>query len=90
MVQLINLCKGRTTCERYGFRAKSIKKATEENIKSLEEPIIVGSTLTSETRAYYLLEEKYWTQNIIDMLFRNNYHKDYNLKKEEVEAPIAK
>lgn len=70
----MNLILGKTTSERYGFKAKPAGNSSEE-----EEPqVMVGSTISSDFGpSYQQLKSKPCHINIFDMLCFNGYNAEY-------------
>jgi hypothetical protein len=72
---------GRTTSERFGFRAKGALKSEASSKSELEEPMMIGTTLTKPDDASYILEEKNCCSNIFDMLCFNSSNPEFDNKK---------
>ena len=74
----MNLIVGKTTSERFGFKAKPNNTSAEE-----EEPqVMVGSTISSDFGpSYQQVKSRSCHMNVFDMLCINGYNKDYHTGK---------
>lgn len=75
-VQVVNTLVGRTTSERFGFKAKTNQSTEEEEAA----PVMVGSTISSDHQPYSQLQNRPFYRNIIDMLFVNAYVPEFGAK----------
>lgn len=69
----MNTLVGRTTSERFGFKAKTNQTSEEEEAA----PVMVGSTISSDHQPYVQLQNKPFYRNIVDMLFANAYSPEF-------------
>lgn len=75
-MQLLNILVGRTTSERFGFKAQNNSSTEEE-----QGPVMVGSTISSDHAPVFVLKVKPWYANLADMLFLNSSEPEYGSTK---------